>query len=386
MPSKPSAGAGAVARWMLAVIAAGLVAGLPGERVGSWLPVGQVWGQTLPAPAAVPSGGKDLVPTPTMGGMQFWADVLFFHQWRIQRNAVDGHYRLLDENNLRYAWGTLAQCQDVLAEIRKERRLPPMQGRGAVVLHGLGDTRGTMGNLCEYLRREGRYEVFNVSYPSTRSMIADHAEALDSIVRHLDGIEEISFVAFSMGNIVVRHYLADQLRGPDKGADPRIKRMVMIGPPNQGSELAVRVGNGLVFQAVLGRPIRQLGREWVWEEGSLATPSFEFAIIAGGLGDGRGYNPILPGDNDGVVTVASTRLVGAKDFMLVPAIHTLLPGESRVFAPILRFLQQGCFVSPERRRPIDKPDPSPVQAAKKEPGSAAETPFGEGAARKPLQR
>ena len=54
-----------------------------------------------------PRGEPDPFPMPTLGGKQFWADELFFHQWRIQRNVFTGHCRLLDEHDLRHASGTL---------------------------------------------------------------------------------------------------------------------------------------------------------------------------------------------------------------------------------------------------------------------------------------
>ena len=77
------------------------------------------------------------VPMPTMGGTQLWADELFFHRWRIQGNVLTGHYRLLDGNNLRHAWGTYEHCRAKLDEIRQKAKLPPMTGKAVVLLHEL---------------------------------------------------------------------------------------------------------------------------------------------------------------------------------------------------------------------------------------------------------
>src|SRR3989304_9434008 len=71
---------------------------------------------------------------PTLGGKQFWADELFFHKWRIQRNVFTGHYRLLDENNRRHAWGTFDQCREILEKIKHQRHLPPMKGKAVIGL------------------------------------------------------------------------------------------------------------------------------------------------------------------------------------------------------------------------------------------------------------
>jgi hypothetical protein len=302
-------------------------------------------------PVPVPSA-HDRVPMPTLGGNQFWADELFFHDWRIQRNAGSGQYRLLDGSNFRHASGSFARCVAALEEIKKERGLPPMRGKAVVLLHGLGDSRGMMSGLGRHLEEKGGYRVFNVSYPSTRQGVAEHAKGLASVIDHLDGIEEINFVGFSLGNIVLRRYFADDMKRNAGKVDPRFRRMVMIGPPNHGSELAANLGENKLFELLCGQAGQQLGQLWAWQSGSLATPPIPFGIVAGGCGDDRGFNPLLPGDDDGVVTVASTRLAGASDSILVPSLHAILPRESRVHQYILRFLQDGCFVAPDKRQPV----------------------------------
>jgi pimeloyl-ACP methyl ester carboxylesterase len=297
--------------------------------------------------------GEELIPLPTLGGTQFWADELFFHDWHIQRNALDSHCRLLDGNNFRYASGDYLSCLAVLGKISRNRHLPAMQGRAVIVLHGLGANAGQMEKLAKFLRESGGYSVFNVTYPSTRRDMAGHADALTHIIENLHGIEEINFVGHSMGNIVIRHYLADHYDpATRRQGDRRIGRFVMLGPPNQGSLVAVSLAENQLFSTLAGRPGQQLGRDWGALKAHLATPDFEFGIIAGGRGDGKGYNPFLPGDNDGLVTVVSTRLSGACDFLVVPALHASLPDDSRVMQATLRFLRQGCFVSPQERHPL----------------------------------
>jgi pimeloyl-ACP methyl ester carboxylesterase len=288
-----------------------------------------------------------------MGGKQFWTDEFFFHQWRIQRNALSDHCRLLDANDVRHAWGSFEECRAVLAQIQRERQIPPMQGRAVIVVHGLGDNRSSMNAICRYLEEKGGCRTFNVSYASTRKGLADHAKSLAKIVDNLPGIESIDFVGHSMGNLVIRHYLADR-EAPPRGVrpDPRFGRMVMLGPPNHGSELAAGLGKKRMFRIVVGKPGQELGPEWNWTEGALATPCFEFGILAGGRGTENGYNPWLPGDDDGIVSVASTRLAGATDFLLLPLNHAQLRSDDQALECTLRFLQHGYFVAPERRQPI----------------------------------
>lgn len=293
------------------------------------------------------------IKTKTGGGKQFWSDELVFHDWRIQRNSQTGHCRLLDGNNVRYAWGNFPHCRQELEKIKRERDLPPMKGNAVLVLHGLTRSRSSMMPLCKYLEKHGGYTTFNISYASSRNGIGRHAECLNRLIHNLDGIEEIHFVAHSLGNIVIRYYLGNH-RGPDKRPDKRIKRIVMLGPPNQGSAIARRMKENVVFKTVWGASGQELAEDWDELEPHLAIPNVEFGIIAGGKGNDKGMNPLIKGDDDLVVAVKETRLAGARDFTIVPVIHTNLMKDETVMRYTLRFLQQGHFMSKARRQPIEK--------------------------------
>jgi pimeloyl-ACP methyl ester carboxylesterase len=319
---------------------------------------------------------------PTMGGKQFWSDELFFHKWRIQRNVFTGHYRLLDEYNRRHASGTFEECRRVLDDIKLKRRLPPMKGKAVIVLHGLFRSHNSMDSLCDYLREHGGYEVFNVTYPSTRDDIGEHARSLAHIIDNLDGIEEVNFVAHSMGNIVIRHYLGD-LRKQETEVDevdkasaapakadspifvdtkigtvpkkrPVFGRFVMLAPPNHEAQLATVLGDNAIFKTVSGQSGQQLGLQWKELERNLTTPDFDFAIVAGGKGGEKGYNPFLSGDNDGTVSVESAKLPGARDFVVLPVLHSFIMSNDKVQELTLRFLQKGYFISEADRQPLDK--------------------------------
>jgi len=295
------------------------------------------------------------VPLPTLGGKQFWTDCVFFHQWRIQRSALTGQFRLLDPNNLQHAAGGYVTCRAELEQIKRSRNLPPMKGKAVIVLHGLVRSRWTMSKLCDHLEKQGGYTVLNMSYASTRHEVARHAEALDSIVRRLEGIDQINLVGHSLGNLVIRHWLYDRGHRRDgRRPEVRLGRVVMLAPPNHGSILAVALADTGVYGAITGKSGEELSRQWANLEGKLATPPCPFGIIAGGRSDDIGFNPFLEGDDDGTVSVASTRLAGAADFVLVPTIHPLIPSDSRTLEYTLRFLQKGHFISPDKRQQIPK--------------------------------
>ena len=283
-------------------------------------------------------GYEELFPQKTLGGKQFWADLFFFHGWHIQRNAVTGHCRLLDADTKRHAWGTFDACRLKLDRIRKKQRLRPMRGRAVVLLHGLARSHDSMAAMGEYLREKGHYTIFNVSYPSTQLSIEEHAKNLATVLDSLEGIEEINFVCHSLGNIVVRRYLYGHLDAKTgQPADTRIRRMVMLGPPNHGSDVANTLSDNPLFKAG-GKAGQELGAGWNVLSQKLVTPPFEFSVIAGGRRDDKGFNPFLRGDDDGIVRVESARLDGASDFTVVPVLHSFLMDNPRVQERALWFL------------------------------------------------
>ena len=304
----------------------------------------------------VATGYVNLV-TPTLGGVQVWADELLFHDWRIQRNSLTGHYRLLDGRNFRHAWGSFDECRAKLDLIKREQKLPAMRGTAVIVLHGLFRHRGSMGKLSEYLADKGEYNVFTFGYASTRADVELHARSLARVLKNLEGIEEINLVAHSLGNLVIRRYLADATdEASGRKPDPRLRRIVMIGAPNNGAQLARTFSRTPLFSTVVGAVGHELGHGWNELISRLATPCCEFGIIAGGRGDGKGYSPLLPGDDDMVVTVEETRLPGARDFKVLPVLHSFMMNDLAVMEHTLRFLERGYFVSEEARQPIPLDD------------------------------
>lgn len=290
---------------------------------------------------------------PTFGGKQIWTDEVVFYEWRIQRNALSGHYRLLDHRNYRKAWGNFEHCRKQLEAFKQELRLPPMRGKAVIVLHGLVRSRQASVGMCNYLREQGDYLVVNVSYASTRERVERHAMSLASVIDNLGPeVTEINFVAHSLGNLVIRHYLGDQLAAEDRQPDPRINRIVMLAPPNNGSQFAVRFTENKIFQTIWGASGLQLAKDWKALEKRLATPSQEFGIIAGGRGRDNGSNPILTGDDDFVVTIEETRLPGAEDFVVLPVLHSLIMDDPKTREYTLRFLWHGYFVSQDELTPI----------------------------------
>jgi pimeloyl-ACP methyl ester carboxylesterase len=296
---------------------------------------------------------------PTFGGLWVWTDVVIYDDWRVQQNALTGHHRLIDPRERRFESGDLDECLARLDAIKVERKLKPGPKDVVIVVHGLGANRAIMSGFCDYLHNKGGLAVINFGYSSTMKDIAAYATALDSVVRHLEGVENVSFVAHSMGNVVVRKFLKD-IEPLAPGLRPAVKfsRMVMISPPNHGAELADTLTSHEVTEElaewIAGAPAEQLApsRGWAELEPQLATPGFEFGILAGGKGDDEGYLDAIPGDDDGMLSVETMRLAGAADFVRVECIHQLMPRSDAVRAATLSFLKNGYFVTADSRAPI----------------------------------
>lgn len=298
-----------------------------------------------PAPAVSNLAARRLTDK-TLGGRQFWADVEYFHDWRIQQHVLTQHYRLLDGDDYRHCSGTGTECRQKLDEIRETRRLPAMSGEAVILVHGIVRSSKSMSKLERHLQSEqAGFHAFNFDYASTQIDLEKSAEYLDGVVRSLEGIEKIHFVAHSMGGLVVRTYLA-------RYGDPRVGRLVMIATPSLGAELADRLHRNGLYRVVFGPAGQQLTGDAAGFIAQLPTPEIPFGVIAGGRGNDRGFNPLIPGDNDGTVSVASTRLAGAADFVLVDRLHTFLISSPETADYALRFLKEGRFRESGAAQPI----------------------------------
>lgn len=207
-----------------------------------------------------------------------------------------------------------------------------------VLLHGLGRTELSMIDLAWELQRAG-YAVANVTYPSLTRPIEELAQlAVDEGLAECreQGAQGIHFVTHSLGGILVRQYLA-------RAEVANLRRVVMLGPPNQGSEMAD------VFYAIEWlRPfyphaLGQLGTGPDAIPQSLGPVDFELGVIAG---TSDWLSP-LPGGletaGDGTVAVRETRIEGMADFIELPVSHTFMMWESGVQAQVIHFLRRGFF-------------------------------------------
>jgi hypothetical protein len=288
------------------------------------------------------------LPSKTLGGDQYWADEFIHGGWRIQRNVFSGHYRLLDEQDHRRMVGDYWQCRIAFEKCLVAGEIPPMKPEAVILLHGLLRSRDTMDPIADYFKQQTNWEVINFTYPSSQGSVGEHATALDKVLFRLDkNVTKIHFVCHSLGNIVVRHWMHDTQQ-KRHAPDARLGRMVMLGPPNSGAQFAQRLEKTPLFGLVTGDSGKQLARDWHMLQDKICIPPCEFGIMAGN----QGINPLIPGDNDLCVSVEETKLAGAADFRVLPLNHSTLRTSDTVHEFTLKFLQHGCFESPEKCQPL----------------------------------
>jgi hypothetical protein len=214
-----------------------------------------------------------------------------------------------------------------------------------ILLHGLMRTSRSMNPLANSLKDHRPGEMICFEYASTRASIDRHAEAFRNLVESLEGTPTIDLAAHSMGNIVVRRAIFDWRRpdGDPKRVLPRLRSMVMLGPPNQGASIAKQLGRLELFGWITGRGGLELGPKWEDLSRRLSIPPFPFAVVAGKLDPRIPQNPLVEGASDFVVSVEETKLEGMTDFLEVPCLHSFLMDDPRVQQQVAHFMQHHSF-------------------------------------------
>ncbi|WP_061298364.1 esterase/lipase family protein [Leptospira borgpetersenii] len=210
-----------------------------------------------------------------------------------------------------------------------------------VLIHGFLRSSSHLKKIGDYFLKYS-YSVHYVDYLSRVNQIAEISDiyVLPVVQSNCGNHDKIHFVTHSAGGVVVRYFLG-------KYHLKNLGRVVMLAPPNRGSEVADFLSQFSLINYLLGPMLKELGTNKMSFVNSLGIPNFEYGVIMGNSTLDPISSMIIPGDDDGRVSVDKSKLANMKDFLLVDKTHTFLMDATEVQEASLHFIQTGEFLKSE---------------------------------------
>lgn len=211
-----------------------------------------------------------------------------------------------------------------------------MANECVVLLHGLARTSNSMDEMASFLSDQG-YHVINIDYPSRKHQISELADIVRAeIILKTTDTEKIHVITHSLGGIILRYI---QKYEPLSN----IGRVVMLAPPNHGSELVDKLADISFFQMLNGPAGSQLGTAPDSLCKELGPVHFELGVITGDWSINWINSLIIPGKDDGKVSIENAKIEGMRDFLVMHTTHPLIMQNKLVQSQCLHFLQNGRF-------------------------------------------
>lgn len=209
-------------------------------------------------------------------------------------------------------------------------------GAWVILLHGMAQPAWSMALLARDLRAQG-YRVRNIGYPTRPYDVAElTARYLAPAIVACGDAQPVHLVTHSLGGILTRCYL-------QTARLPHGSRIVMLAPPNQGSEVADHVRDWPIYRWWMGSVGQQLGTGPDSIVRQLRPIEAEVGVIAGNRTLQPWFSALIPGPDDGAVSVDSTRLREMRDFIVVGASHTMIMFNHEARSQVRHFLAHGAF-------------------------------------------
>jgi len=209
---------------------------------------------------------------------------------------------------------------------------------GVILLHGLCRTPASMAKMEKTLKKAG-FLVENVGYLSRKENIKTLAEdAIGKALQkpHLMACTKVHFVTHSLGGILVRSYFHKQ-------KNPRLGRVVMLAPPNQGSEVIDRIGSWQFVRWLNGPAGGELGTGADSTPNKLGKINFECGVLTGDRSINWINSLIIPGKDDGKVSLKRSNFQGVKEHRVYHVTHPYIMKNNKVIAETIHFLRTGRF-------------------------------------------
>ncbi|MFT5707841.1 MAG: hypothetical protein ACI9ES_002142 [Oceanospirillaceae bacterium] len=218
-----------------------------------------------------------------------------------------------------------------------------------VLLHGLARTSNSMAELETKLTNEG-YFVVNVNYPSRKKKIFELSEIAvnDGLLQcSKANSSPVNYVTHSLGGILVRQFYINH-------QPSNLNRVVMLGPPNNGSEVVDNLKNVPGYKLINGPAGMELGTSNIDVPKTLGPVNFELGVIAGTQSINLILSTFLPNPDDGKVSVESTKVEGMCGFITMPVTHPFLMTNDSVIREVISFLRNGVFINQRSNAELSK--------------------------------
>lgn len=206
----------------------------------------------------------------------------------------------------------------------------------AILIHGLGRSDTSMKKIERALSQTD-YTVVNTHYSAKGKTVAALAEkTITKALEQCPKNKNIHFVTHSLGGILLREYLSQH----DIAA---LERVVMLGPPNQGSEVADILNDSPLYFLLKNETVLELGTDSNSKPKTLGNINAELGIIAGNRSINWILSSIIPGSDDGKVSVENTKLAAMNDHIVLPVTHTFMMQNQQAVQQTIHFLEKGYF-------------------------------------------
>ena len=211
-----------------------------------------------------------------------------------------------------------------------------LSGESVILLHGLARKNRSLSKLEDKLKQQG-FRVINTTYPSRKHTVQELVKpTINEAIAKCKKAKRIHFVTHSMGGILVRAYLKNNTVN-------NLGRIVMLGPPNKGSQVVDRLKNLPGFKLINGPAGMQLGTNVDDLPNTLGAVDYDVGVIAGSTSVNLILSMMLPSPNDGKVSVENTKLAGMNDHIVMPVTHPFMMKNNKVINQVLYYLRNGRF-------------------------------------------
>jgi len=205
-----------------------------------------------------------------------------------------------------------------------------------ILLHGMKRTSSSMKEIAAALENEG-YRTLNLDYPSSEKPIEELAEQIhERISSQVPPGAPLHFVTHSMGGILARYYIKRHRPG-------KLGRVVMLAPPNQGTEMSDFLQGTGLFEYFFGPSGTQLGTNEKSITHSLGPVDYEVGVVMGSISLNPIASAVVEGDDDGLVSHRRSEVEGMRDSIIIPAAHSFIVYSDEAARQVVHFLNSGRF-------------------------------------------